>query len=80
MPSARLGHSTKEVNVMKTNALMTNSPARMISIETGGGLIQFPAPSQDVIDRVVDRNGDFLLGACCVAAGVLLGVAIANAR
>lgn len=65
---------------MKNKALITSPTARMISIEMGGGAIQFPAPSQDVIDRVVDRNGDFLLGACCVAAGVLLGVAIANAR
>lgn len=65
---------------MTSKALIADNTDRMISLKLGNEVIQFPAPSQDVIDRVVDRNGDFLLGACCVAAGVLLGVAIANAR
>lgn len=65
---------------MSTNLLSPIDTGRMTSIRIGDALFQFPTPSQDVIDRIVDRNGDFLLGVCCIAAGVLLGAAIANAR
>lgn len=80
MLRAHVGVTTFGVIIMSTNMLSPIGTGRMTSIRVGDVVLQFPAPSQEVIDRVVDRNGDFLLGVCCVAAGVLLGAAIANAR